>query len=1395
MPLRPRVSSTFLSNRNQSQQGSAGPNRKHSGGGVARRIRKFTRKIIPAGVSGAMAAASILGMTTPAAAATVGPPLGISFDGSCTAGSPVLVRVNIQIAAGELNNQDVDLGPGFGFRDVYVIYVVDSANRIIGREAQSVPTGGSIGSAQESAARVSQPLTAPGNVRIYVTDETDFSPDQADGATFTNTSVIGTGAPFDLVALDADCAFVAGDTTPPRISSITRNSPASSPTNSDSVSWSLVFNEAVQNVSMADFTRTGTTAALSVSGTGTNYTVSLTGGDLANSNNLVTLGFSGSQNIQDTSGNALTNTTPTGSDIRTFQMDNTGPTISGFPATNLTPSQVSSSSFTLTFSEGVTGFASGDISVTNGSVTSFSGSGTTYNVTVTPSTNNGTMTTSIGANVATDGAGNGNASSPGFHLTVDNLAPSVSLVPDVTGTTNAASITYTVTFSESVTGFTGADLRVANGIVSGFTGSETSYSFNLAPIADGDVSVNIDASAASDTAGNPSTAAPPHAAITSDRTGPTVTLSTTAPNPTNLATIPVTVALSENVSDFVAGDVSVTNGSVSGFGGSGSSYSFSVIPTGNGTVTVSVASNVMNDAVGNDNTASNTLSVVSDRSAPGATVSTTGPDPTNTASIPVTVSFTENVTGLTAGDVLVTNGLASDFSGSGTTYTFNVTPAADGVVTVSVAAGLATDSAGNTNTLSNLLSVVSDRTSPGLTLSTTAPDPTNLALIPITATFSESVTGFAAGDIVVGNGSVSGFSGSGSVYTFNVIPAADGTVTVDVAADAAQDGATNGNTAAAQLSRISDRSGPSATIATTVPNPFNTPTIPVTVTFSDAVTGFDAGDVSVGNGTVSGFTGSGTTYSFTVTPTADGLVTIDVAGNAGQDSAGNGNSAATQLSRTSDQTDPTVTISGTPAFPGSPYTITITFSEAVTGLTLGDFTTSNVDLTGLAGSDTTYTATATATGLAHSIQLPPGSATDAANNGNAISNLFANTPDGVAPTITITGLPATYGPGDVFNVTFTFSEAVSGFDSSDITVAGGALSAFAGGPSVFTATITPGGTTNVTINVADGAATDVSGQGSSAASATSSLSVAEIASELISDFLDQRARNLVQAQPGLTGFLRNGVSAGGSANVTRGRGTFDLHTGDNLPLWVAASGSWSESSTGSDTNYMLGVIGAHHQFSSNLSVGGMLQFDYSETNTNAGATAAGTGWLVGPYLVAKLRDQPLYLEARLLWGRTDNEVSPVGTFTDQFSGERWLAMLGVTGEYETDFLTVLPNVTLSHVEDRQDAYIDSLSNLVPEQSIAITELAIGLDFEAPFILDSGLATLTWGVSGIWSSVNGDGAASAFVSDVSDARVRLDLGYRYSGDRGMSANVGAFADGLGSRGTQTYGLEAGLQFSF
>jgi len=123
--------------------------------------------------------------------------------------------------------------------------------------------------------------------------------------------------------------------------------------------------------------------------------------------------------------------------------------------------------------------------------------------------------------------------------------------------------------------------------------------------------------------------------------GPTVVLSSTSTSATNMSPIPITATFSESVDFFDADAVTVDNGTVSGFAGSGASYTFNVIPDDEGSVSVTVAADVATSPVsGKGNQASNSLVFTYDTTAPVLTEVTGITSPTSDS----TPSFTFHAT-------------------------------------------------------------------------------------------------------------------------------------------------------------------------------------------------------------------------------------------------------------------------------------------------------------------------------------------------------------------------------------------------------------------------------------------------------------------------------------------------------------------------------------------------------------------------------------------------------------------------------------------------------------------------------------------------------------------------------------------------------------------------------
>lgn len=87
-----------------------------------------------------------------------------------------------------------------------------------------------------------------------------------------------------------------------------------------------------------------------------------------------------------------------------------------------------------------------------------------------------------------------------------------------------------------------------------------------------------------------------------------------------------------------------------------------------------------------------------DTTAPTVTITSTESSPTAVSPIPMAFALSESSVDFAIGSITVTNGTASNFAGSGTSYTCDVTPDGDAPVYVDVAAGAFHDAAGNGNT-------------------------------------------------------------------------------------------------------------------------------------------------------------------------------------------------------------------------------------------------------------------------------------------------------------------------------------------------------------------------------------------------------------------------------------------------------------------------------------------------------------------------------------------------------------------------------------------------------------------------------------------------------------------------------------------------------------------------
>jgi hypothetical protein len=198
--------------------------------------------------------------------------------------------------------------------------------------------------------------------------------------------------------------------------------------------------------------------------------------------------------------------------------DTTSPTVTVEQAAGQAdPTNLSPILFTVTFSEPVVGFDSGDVTLggTAGAKTAVvSGTGPTYTVSVSGMSSAGTVIVSIPEGAAADPTGNPSEASTSIDNTVifmagDTTPPTVTInqAASQADPTNAAPVLFTVVFSEAVTGFDASDVVLEGGGATGatatVTGSGTTYTVAVTGFTRaGPVRASVPAGAAIDAAGN-----------------------------------------------------------------------------------------------------------------------------------------------------------------------------------------------------------------------------------------------------------------------------------------------------------------------------------------------------------------------------------------------------------------------------------------------------------------------------------------------------------------------------------------------------------------------------------------------------------------------------------------------------------------------------------------------------------------------------------------------------------------------------------------------------------------------------------------------------------------------------------------------------------------------------
>jgi hypothetical protein len=557
-------------------------------------------------------------------------------------------------------------------------------------------------------------------------------------------------------------------------------------------------------------------------------------------------------------------------------------------------------------------------------------------------------------------------------------------------------------------------------------------------------------------------------------------------------TATITFTLSEVSADFTKADVTLVGGSLGPMVQSSTDpkvYTATFTPTAGSTAAqISVASAMFTDASGNQNAdgaeANNILEIVTDTELPTIVVSSDKTALKGGETATITFTLSEISTNFALGDVVYSGGTLSNFSGSGKVYTATFTPTSGSTAAqISVASAMFTDASGNQNAdgaeANNKVSMTVDTSLPTIAVSSNKTALKAGDTATITFTLSEPSTDFGVDDITYSGGTLSNFTGSGTSYTVTFSPTPGSTVpgVVSVASGRFADGVGNLNADGSEtnntVSMTTDTVPPSIAISSNKTALKAGETATISFTLSEPSTDFSDVDLTLTGGTISNFSGSGTTYTATFTPTPGytGISEVSVLNNKFSDPNGNFNQDETdtnnKVSMSTDAKLPAIAITSDKATlkAGETATVTFTLSEASADFVNADIATTGGSLSPLVQSSTdpkvytaTFTPTSGSTGTGK-ISVDSGKFSDAAGNFNAdgleANNNLEIASDTALPSIAITSDKALLGANGTALITFTLTKPSTDFSLADISYTGGTISGFTGSGTSYTAVFTP----------------------------------------------------------------------------------------------------------------------------------------------------------------------------------------------------------------------------------------------------------------------------------------------------------------------------------------------------
>mgnify|MGYP000464241166 CR=1 FL=1 len=241
-------------------------------------------------------------------------------------------------------------------------------------------------------------------------------------------------------------------------------------------------------------------------------------------------------------------------------------------------------------------------------------------------------------------------------------------------------------------------------------------------------------------------------------------------------------------------------------------------------------------------------------------------------------------------------------------------------------------------------------------------------------------------------------------------------------------------------------------------------------------------------------------------------------------------------------------------------------------------------------------------------------------------------------------------------------------------------------------------------------------------------------------------------------------------------------------LWVEGQLTSYDDTTGGinrEGDFKILYIGADYAITPGILLGALVQIDRTDEKVNEDdlkGNVDGTGWMAGPYLGIKIRDD-LFFDARAAWGRSNNDISltdPLaGLRTGSFETDRWLASASLTGNYQFGALRVAPQVEIAYGNESSKAYKNSLGQTIDAVDITIGRLTFGPEFSYREVTKDGtIIEPHLSIKGIWNFDTEELKLSTGTYKTEEFRAQIEGGIIVRLPEGYAVRAAGSYDGLG-----------------